>query len=79
VGLKDAPWSDELKTTRFLRGPHRSANEFAEFLQEEFLDFCEKGFWMLLPYSEVKDMPELRLLPLGVVPQRERRPQVSVD
>jgi hypothetical protein len=79
VLLETDPWSDELKTTRFLRGPHKSANEYIEFLQEEFLDFCQKGFWMLLPYSEVEDMVQLRLSPLGCVPQRDRRPRVIVD
>ena len=34
---------------------------------------------MLLPYEEVKDLPGLRLSPLGVVPQRERRPRIIVD
>jgi hypothetical protein len=34
---------------------------------------------MLLPYSEVKDFIDLRLSPLGVVPQRERCPRVIVD
>jgi hypothetical protein len=59
VLLEAAPWSDNLKAERFLRGPHRSANEYMEFLQEEFLDFCKKGFWILLLYSEVEDMMEL--------------------
>ena len=34
---------------------------------------------MLLPHEEVKDLPGLRLSPLGVVPQRERRPRIIVD
>jgi hypothetical protein len=48
-------------------------------LGTEFLDFLKKGYWMLLPYDEVKDMVDLRLSPLGVVPQRERRPRVIAD
>jgi hypothetical protein len=38
-----------------------------------------QGFWIILPYSTVKDWPTLRLSPLGVVPQRERRPRTIVD
>jgi hypothetical protein len=79
VVLASEPWSDELKAERFLRGPHKSAEEFLEFLREEYVDFCEKGFWMLLPYDSVKNFESLRLSPLGVVPQRERRPRVIVD
>jgi hypothetical protein len=34
---------------------------------------------MLLPHEAVKDMVNVRWSPLGVVPQRERRPRVIVD
>ena len=30
-----------------------------EFLAEEFLDFVQKGFWMLLPFDLVKDLKGL--------------------
>ena len=79
VLLASEPWGTKLKNERFLRGPHSSANEHTEFLKEEYLDFCQKGFWMLLPYEAVKALPGLRLSLLGVVPQRERRPRVIVD
>jgi hypothetical protein len=48
-------------------------------LGEEFLDFLCKGYWMLVPYEEVKDLPGIRLSPIGAVPQRERGPRVIVD
>ena len=79
VILNSEPWRIELIEKRFRRGPHRSALEYADCLQDEFLDFIRKGFWMLLPYEEVKDLPGLRLSPLGVVPRRERRPRIFVD
>ena len=50
-----------------------------EFLAEEFLDFVQKGFWMLLPFDLVKDLEGLQLSPAGVVPQRDQCPQVIVD
>jgi hypothetical protein len=79
VILSSAPWSEETKQERFDRGPHNSANEFVEFLGGEYLDFLKKGYWMLLPHEAVKDMVNVRWSPLGVVPQRERRPRVIVD
>ena len=79
VVLQSRPWTPSEKQTRFKRGPHKSALEYSEFLATEFLDFCRKGYWMILPYELIKDRPELRLSPIGVVPQRERRPRVIVD
>ena len=79
VVLKTAPW-DKAKLDRCAkRGAHKSAYEHLEFLREEFLDFVRKGFWMLLPYSEVRNLEGLRLSPIGVVPQDGRRPRVIVD
>jgi hypothetical protein len=49
VVLASEPWSDELKEERFLRGPHKTADKFLEFLMEEYVDFCKKSFWMFLP------------------------------
>ena len=79
VVIRSPPWTPHMKQARFIRGPHKSALDYAEFLAEEFMDFCRKGYWMLLPYEHVQDIPELRISPLGVVPQRERRPRVILD
>ncbi len=43
------------------------------------IDFVEKQYWIVLLYQHVKDLPNLRISPLGVVPQRERRPRLIVD
>jgi hypothetical protein len=61
------------------RGPHASATDHADFVRDEMADFIEKGFWTVLPFDLVKQFPNLRLSPLGVVPQRERRPRLIVD
>ena len=61
------------------RGPHKSAQEHIEFLREEMLDFIKKGFWLLLPYVELRPLLNLIIHPLGVVPQRSRRPRIIVD
>jgi hypothetical protein len=39
----------------------------------------QKGHWVLLPAPMVLDEENLRLSPLGVVPQRDRRPQTICD
>ena len=60
--------------------------EFLDFLREELLDFTKKGFWLVLPYRMVQQLAEvgplcwvLRVSPMGVVPQRNRRPRLIVD
>jgi hypothetical protein len=50
-----------------------------EFVSEEILDFCRQGYWLVLPYAAVAEWPNLRVSPLGVVPQHERRPRLIVD
>jgi hypothetical protein len=45
------------------------------FLREEYVEMIQKKFWMVLPASKIMHHPELRLSPMGVVPQHERRPQ----
>ena len=39
----------------------------------------EDGHWLVLPYHMVNDLPNLRLSPLGVEEERERRPRLVVD
>jgi hypothetical protein len=61
------------------RGPHKSAAEHSEFLDSEMATMVERGQWMVLPYSVVRDMDNLRIAPIGVVPQHDRRPRTIVD
>jgi hypothetical protein len=42
-------------------------------------DMVSKGFWIVLPYSQVRSLPGLRISPMGVIPQRDRRPRTIVD
>ena len=74
-----APWPDKRKRTALARGPHKSAHEHADFLRGEFADFIRKQQWTLLPARQVQHFVNLRLSPIGVVPQRDRRPRVIVD
>jgi hypothetical protein len=82
--MSTAPWSEERLAATMARGPHKSAFEYAEFLGEELVEFVLKGQWVVLPYSVVQTLPrqvrrQLRISPMGVVLQRERRPHVIVD
>jgi hypothetical protein len=42
-------------------------------------DFDAKSFWTVLPLEAVKHLPNLRISPLGCVPQRDRRPRLIND
>jgi hypothetical protein len=82
--MSTAPWSDEKITATLARGPHKSAFDYAAFLGEELGEFVLKGQWIVLPYSVICKLPrrlqrQLRVSPMGVVPQREHRPRVIVD
>jgi hypothetical protein len=83
VTLSTPPWTDCQHEATLLRGSHKSAAEHIEFLREELLDFVQKGFWMILPVSLLRKYPKLfknlRVSPMGVVPQRARRPRIIVD
>ena len=79
VVVQSEPWTSSLLDERAARGCHASAKEHKEFLMEEFLDFGRKGFWILLPYDEIKHEPGLRVSPIGCVPQDNRRPRMISD
>ena len=72
-------WSLEQRDAAMARGSHKSASEHLEFLEEEMVDMVNKRYWIVLPYSMVRTLPDLRISPLGVVPQRGRRPRIIVD
>ena len=61
------------------RGPHPSTRPYLHFLESDMADMITKGYWVVLPYDLVKDIPNLRISPMGAVPQRERRPWTIVD
>jgi hypothetical protein len=77
--LQTPRWTTALCDAAMKRGPHKSALEHSAFLDEEMATMVSRGQWMVLPYSMVRDMPNLRVSPIGVVPQHERRPRTIVD
>ena len=42
-------------------------------------DMVEQRFWTVLPYALVRELSKLRISPLGVIPQRDRRHRVIAD
>jgi len=42
-------------------------------------DMINMGYWPVLPFAAVQNLPHLALAPAGVIPQRERRPRPIVD
>ena len=73
------PWTLQERDAAVQRGPHQSSNAHTEFLREELQSMVAAGQWMVLPYRCVRDLPDLRLAPMGVVPQRDRRPRPIID
>jgi hypothetical protein len=69
----------EQKRQALKRGSHQSSNQHIGFLCEEFVDIMRKNQWVLLPADLVLHEKNLRLSPLGVVPQRDRRPHIICD
>lgn len=76
----DTPdWTLQQRQDALDRGAHRSATEHLEFVREEFAEFVKKGYWIVLPARAVMHLIQLRLSPLGVIPQAERRPRLICD
>lgn len=77
--LTTAPWDLDRRDAAMARGSHASTAEHHAFLRVEMADMVNKGFWVVLPYALVRTLPGLRLSPIGIVPQRDRRPRTIVD
>lgn len=61
------------------RGCHLSANEHRDFLREEMAEFIENRFWMVLPYAQARNLPNLMLSPAAVKEERDRKPRLLCD
>jgi hypothetical protein len=79
VNCQGTQWMFAQKAAALTRGPHQSASKHIPFLRQEFVDMIHKGQWTVLPARLVLHEPQLRLSPLGVVPQRDRRPRTISD
>jgi hypothetical protein len=69
IVLTTPPWDSQRIYAAATRGPHKSAYEYQDFLRNEMGDMILRRQWIVLPYNAIKDLPGLRLSPIGVVPQ----------
>jgi hypothetical protein len=79
IRMKDENWTKATIQERATRGPHQSTKAHIEFVRDEMADFDDKSFWTVLPLEAVQHLPNLRISPLGCVPQRDRRPRLIND
>jgi hypothetical protein len=74
VSCSSTPWSFSQKETALTHGPHQSARQRIHLLRQDFVDMIRKGKWIFPPARILLNELQLRLGPLGVVPQRDRQP-----
>ena len=77
--MQTPPWTLAQRDTAVRRGPHQSSIQYRAFLRDELADMVERATWIVLPYHQLRHMRNLRISPMGVVPQHERRPRPIVD
>ena len=73
------PWTPGRIEAALKRGPHSSSKNGIEFLREEYADMIDKQQWIVLPADMIKHLFGLRLSPIGLVPQRNRRDRMISD
>ena len=61
------------------RGAHQSARQHGPFIRQEMAEFIKSGYWVVLPYEQARQLPDLHLSPLGVKEERDRRPRLVAD
>jgi hypothetical protein len=79
VRVRTPNWTLAQKEAALERGAHQSAKAHITFLRGEFADMIRKKQWILLAAALVMMQEELRLSPLGVIPQRDKRPRSIID
>ena len=75
----DEDWTQATKDECYAYGVHATATAHKDFIREEMAEFMQSGFWTVLPYRMVRELPKLRISPLGVKEERERKPRLVCD
>jgi hypothetical protein len=57
VKLSSKPWTTAQNDAAIARGPHKSANEYVEFLRSEMAEMVKAAQWIVLPYSKIRGRP----------------------
>jgi len=63
IVLRTPLWSMAQRNQAMERGSHQSATLHLKFLEQEMLTMVKKGQWLILPYEDIKNLPNLRLSP----------------
>ena len=77
--MSTQPWTTSQLDAAVHRGPHQSSHQYSDFLRDELADMVDRATWLVLPYALLRHFPNLRVSPMGVVPQHDRRPRPIVD
>ena len=56
VNMDDPPWDTDHIATCAAWGPHPSAILHCDFLHDEFADFINAGFWVILPLEQIQSL-----------------------
>ena len=74
------PWSMKQKLAAIQRGSHPSAKLlYRDFLHSEMAEMVRRGYWTVVPFNAIRHLPQLKISPAGVVPQRNRRHRTIID
>ena len=79
VKLSSKPGTTAQNDAAIAHGLHKLANEYIDFLRSEMAEMVKAAQWVVLSYSKIRGRPGLRVSPIGVVPQKERRPHTIVN
>eukprot|EP00536_Pseudo-nitzschia_multiseries_P004635 jgi/Psemu1/10435/gm1.10435_g len=79
ASMSGRPWNRARIAAALQGGPHQSSHQGIDFLREEFAGMMDKQQWTVLPARLIQHLPGLQLSPLGLVPQRDRRPRMISD
>ena len=77
--MSDSNWNKGQIEAALKRGPHSSSKNGIDFLRNEFADMIDKQQWIVLPANMIKKLFRLRLSPIGLVPQNNRRDRMISD
>ena len=54
-------WTLNRRNDAAHQGSHQSARQYLAFSESEMADMIQKGYWVVLPYTVLKNLPNLRL------------------
>ena len=77
--MSGVPWSAGKIESALKRGSHKSSENGIDFLRNEFVDMMEKQQWIVLPADMIKQIYNMQLIPIGLVPQKNCRDKMISD